>query len=76
MAHQYMHKIFHGPHKNPPVPPPTYLMHGPSNLDLKRFINLLYTASTLNTTINTASFAQKFAYPSNKHEIYGPELAL
>ena len=29
MAHQYMPKIFHDPHKNPPVPPPTYLMYGP-----------------------------------------------
>ena len=29
MAHQYMPKIFHGPHKNPPPPPPTYLMYGP-----------------------------------------------
>ena len=25
MAHQYMPKIFHGPHNGPP----TYLMHGP-----------------------------------------------
>ena len=24
MAHQYMLKIFHDPHKNPPVPPPMY----------------------------------------------------
>ena len=29
MAHQYMPKIFHGPHKNPPATPPTYLMYGP-----------------------------------------------
>ena len=29
MAHQYMPKTFHGPHKNPPVPPPLYLMCGP-----------------------------------------------
>ena len=29
MAHQYMPKIFHDPHKNPPAPPPTYLMYGP-----------------------------------------------
>ena len=29
MAHQYMPKIFHDPHKNPPVLPPTYLMSGP-----------------------------------------------
>ena len=30
MAHQYMTKIFHDPHKNPPAPPPpTYLMYGP-----------------------------------------------
>ena len=29
MAHQYMPKIFHDPHKNPLAPPPTYLMYGP-----------------------------------------------
>ena len=29
MAHQYMPKIFHGPHKNPSAYPPTYLMYGP-----------------------------------------------
>ena len=29
MAHQYMPKIFHGPHKNSPAPSPTYLMYGP-----------------------------------------------
>ena len=29
MAHQYMPKIFHGSHKNPLTPPPTYLMYGP-----------------------------------------------
>ena len=29
MAHQYMPKIFHDPHKSPPVTPPTYLMYGP-----------------------------------------------
>ena len=27
MAHQYMPKIFHGPHKNPPAPLPTYLVY-------------------------------------------------
>ena len=29
MAHQYMPKIFHDPYKNPPAPPPTYIMYGP-----------------------------------------------
>ena len=29
MAHQYMPKIFHDPHKNPLALPPTYLMYGP-----------------------------------------------
>ena len=29
MAHQYMPKIFHGPHKNPPDPRPTNLMYSP-----------------------------------------------
>ena len=38
MARQYMPKIFHDPHKNPPpLPPPAYLMYGPlkSNLASK-----------------------------------------
>ena len=32
MAHQYVPKIFHDPHKYPPEPfppPPTYLIYGP-----------------------------------------------
>ena len=29
MIHQYMPKIFHDPHKNPPAPPPTKLMYSP-----------------------------------------------
>ena len=29
MTNQYMPKIIHDPHKNPPAPPPTYLMYGP-----------------------------------------------
>ena len=29
MAHQYIPKIFHDPHKNPPAPSTTYLMYGP-----------------------------------------------
>ena len=29
MAHQFIPNIFYDPHKNPPAPPPTYLMHGP-----------------------------------------------
>ena len=29
MVHQYMPKILHDPHKNPPATPPTYLMYGP-----------------------------------------------
>ena len=28
MAHQYMPKILHDPHKNPPALPLTYLMYG------------------------------------------------
>ena len=28
MAHQYMPKIFNGPHKNPTALPPTNLMYG------------------------------------------------
>ena len=35
MAHQYMPKIFHGPHKNPVVLPPTYLMYGTVILERK-----------------------------------------
>ena len=29
MTHQYMPKIFHGLHKSPLAPPPTYLMYSP-----------------------------------------------
>ena len=45
MAYQYMPKIFHDHHKNPPdlspaPPPPTYLMYGPlprvNNFDIKQ----------------------------------------
>ena len=43
MTHQYMSKIFHGPHKNPPAPPPTYLMYGPLTSKFnKGFRFLLY----------------------------------
>ena len=32
-----MYKIFHGPNKNPPAPPPpTYLMYSPLHLTLKQ----------------------------------------
>ena len=40
MAHQYMPKIFHGPHKNPLAPPPTYLMYGPLNNKSNSISNL------------------------------------
>ena len=36
MAHQYMPKIFHEPHKNSPAPPPlplTYLIYGPLTIE-------------------------------------------
>ena len=42
MAHQYIPKIFHGPHKTPPAPPPTYLMYGP-------LYTLNYNTNTNNT---------------------------
>ena len=29
MTHWYTPNIFHDPHKNPPVPLPTYVMYGP-----------------------------------------------
>ena len=29
-----MPKVFHGPHKNPPALPPTYLMYGPLDFPL------------------------------------------
>ena len=29
MVHQYLPKLFHDPHKNPPAAPPTFLMYGP-----------------------------------------------
>ena len=57
MAHQYMPKLFHGPHKNPPGPPPTYLMYGPlSNtcLSFLRSLYLLVTSVMANTPFKTA----------------------
>ena len=33
MAHQYMPKIIHGPHKNPPDPRSTYLIYGLKQID-------------------------------------------
>ena len=36
MGHQYMPKIFHGPHKNPP-PPPSYILHVRSLIRQKQF---------------------------------------
>ena len=39
MAHQYLTKIFHDPHKNPlPLPPPTYLVYGPLSQQIKSFL--------------------------------------
>ena len=38
MAHQYMPKTFRDPHKNPPTPPPTYLMCS----HLSRFVAEIY----------------------------------
>ena len=38
MTHQYMPKIFHDPHKNPPAAPPTYLMYGSLTV-MKSFFN-------------------------------------
>ena len=37
MAHQYMPKILHDPHKNPPNPPPTYLIVRPLSVREKLF---------------------------------------
>ena len=37
---------------------------------------MLYVAFALNTSSNTACLLELFAYPSNKHVIYGPELNL
>ena len=43
MTHQYMPKILHGPHENPPAPPPTYLMCSPlDGNSLKVLYNLQY----------------------------------
>ena len=39
-------------------------------------LELLYTASAMNTTNKPAYFARNFAYPSNKRVIYTPELNL
>ena len=52
MAYQYMPKIFHDHHKNPPdlspAPPPTYLMYGPlprvNNFDIKQKKNGIFVS--------------------------------
>ena len=49
MAHQYMPKIFHGPHKNPPAPPPTYLKYGPLYTIFMRKANLKRNLLNFNT---------------------------
>ena len=50
MAHQYMPKIFHGPHKKPPVPPPTYLIYGPLDVfsTFNKFHGLIEYTSKIN----------------------------
>ena len=55
MAHQYMPKIFHGSHKNPPAPPPTYLMYGP--LEEIEFVKLQWI-----------KVIQKPLYEDNRYE--------
>ena len=40
MAHQYMPKFFHKPHKIPLAPPPTYLMYGALHQQYKSNIKL------------------------------------
>ena len=45
MAHQYMPKIFHDPHKTPPAFPPTYLMYGP--LEKSVYLTVYYFGNKL-----------------------------
>ena len=51
MAHQYMPKIFHGPHKNSPAPSPTCLMYGP----LTAFENRKSLKGLLSPVFNSCS---------------------
>ena len=62
MAHQYMPKIFDGPHKIPLDPPSTYLMYG----RLFRFINLcmiclliLFRISQISKAVSQRSSIEK-----------------
>ena len=52
MAHQYMPKIFHDPHKNPPAPSPTYLMYGPLLEVLLKFYVKMNTAVQVDSFID------------------------
>ena len=75
MAHQYMPKIFHGPHKNPPAPTPTYLMYGPlSNtlLSLQQVIHFFFehlVLKTLLTSVGIVSYKRLFLKNHNINQI-------
>ena len=56
MAHQYMPKIFHGPHKDPLAPPPTYLMYSPL---FTTFSDFFSTDKTLYTLLSSQPEIQK-----------------
>ena len=61
MAHQYMPKIFHGPLKNPPALPPTYLMYVPLLIQIKQ-IFLKGASSTLIFQLFFKVIEQSFNY--------------
>ena len=64
MCHQYMPKIFHGPHKNPPDPAPTYLMYSPL-FAIKLLADLIF----LNVSSILPSFAQCTTITSSKEAL-------
>ena len=69
MAHQYMPKIFHEPHKNPQAPPPMYLMYGPLANYYIASKNCQHNSNVLYTFIPNKSFGQLLDI-SLKHLIF------
>ena len=56
MVHQYMFEIFHGPHKSPPAPLPTYLMYGP----LSQTIQMIYIAVLFHRLVSNVKTLDQF----------------
>ena len=59
MAHQCMPKIFHGPHKNPPAHPPTYLMYGPLRKNVRVYYAPFITKDLVEAIMNRSRLISK-----------------